>query len=224
MGSQARSRRGLGCATSSTSSTTLQSPTPCARSMASCTWRPGSARSSSPRIRTPGTRTIGYARTLRGSSSTPRSRPGRRVYVQPTVAFVYPPDGPVSEDTPVPEVPPILRSALAAEHQTERFARAGGRGVVLRLGLLDGPGTGDYGPLADFGATLHVSDAGARVLSALSLPSGIYNVCRNGERVSAERFTRAVGWHPQRSGLTQRAPADRLGPSLTAGVRQPLSG
>jgi nucleoside-diphosphate-sugar epimerase len=122
---------------------------------------------------------------------------GATVYVQPTVAFLYPPDGPVSEDTPVGEVPPILRSALAAEQQTERFARSGGRGVVLRLGLLDGPGTGDYGPLADFGATLHVSDAGRALLSALSLPSGIYNVCRDGERVSAERFTRAVGWHPQ---------------------------
>ena len=123
---------------------------------------------------------------------------GAAVYVQPTVAFVYPPDGPVSEDTPVREVPPILRSALAAEQQTERFARAGGRGVVLRLGLLDGPGTGDDEPLADFGATLHVSDAGRALLAALSLPSGIYNVCRDGERVSTERFTRAAGWHPQR--------------------------
>jgi nucleoside-diphosphate-sugar epimerase len=122
---------------------------------------------------------------------------GAAVYVQPTVAFVYPPDGPVSEDTPVDEVPPLLRSAVAAEQQTERFARAGGRGVVLRFGLLDGPGTGTYPPLSNLGATLHVSDAGRALLSALSLPSGTYNVCRNGERVSAERFTRAVGWHPQ---------------------------
>jgi nucleoside-diphosphate-sugar epimerase len=105
---------------------------------------------------------------------------GAAVYVQPTVAFVYPPDGPVSEDTPVSEVVPLLRSALAAEQQTERFARAGGRGVVLRFGLLDGPGTGSYPPLSDFGATLHVSDAGRALLSALSLPSGIYNVCRDG--------------------------------------------
>ena len=65
-------------ARSSTSSTPPRSPTPCATSMASCTWRPGSARSSSSRIRTRGARTIGFARTLRGSSSTRRSRPGRR--------------------------------------------------------------------------------------------------------------------------------------------------
>jgi nucleoside-diphosphate-sugar epimerase len=122
---------------------------------------------------------------------------GAEVYVQPTVTFVYAPDGPASEDTPIGEVLPILRSSLAAEQQTERFARAGGRGVVLRMGLLDGPGTWFDQPNGDFGATLHVSDAGRALLSALSLPSGIYNVCRGGERVSAERFTAAAGWSPQ---------------------------
>jgi nucleoside-diphosphate-sugar epimerase len=123
---------------------------------------------------------------------------GAAVYVQPTVTFVYPPDGQVSEDTPVDEVLPILRSALAAEQQADRFARSGGRGVVLRLGLLDGPGTWYDEPMGDFGATLHVNDAARALRSALSLPTGIYNVCRDGERVSTERFTRAAGWHPQR--------------------------
>ena len=121
---------------------------------------------------------------------------GTATYVQPAVAFVYPPNGPVSELTPLGEVMQPLLSALAAEQQAERFARVGGRGVVLRLGLLDGPGTGEYPPMAAFGATLHVSDAAHALLAALSLPSGIYNVCRNGERVSNERFTRAAGWHP----------------------------
>jgi len=122
---------------------------------------------------------------------------GAAVYVQPTVTFVYPPGEQASEDTPVGEVLPILRSALFAEQQTERFARAGGRGVVLRFGLLDGPGTWFDEPMGDFGATLHVSDAGRALLSALSLPSGIYNVCRDGERVSSERFTREAGWRPE---------------------------
>ena len=57
---------------------------------------------------------------------------GAEVYVQPTGTFVYPSDRPVSEDTPVREVLPILRSA-----------------------------------------------------------------CRDGERVSTKRFTRAAGWCPQ---------------------------
>jgi dTDP-4-dehydrorhamnose reductase len=43
-----------------------------------------------------------------------------------------------------------------------------------------------------------VADAGRALLSALALPSGIYNVCRDGERVSAERFAQAAGWRPQR--------------------------
>jgi nucleoside-diphosphate-sugar epimerase len=122
---------------------------------------------------------------------------GAEVYVQPTVTFVYAPDIPASEDSPIGEVLPILRSALVAEQQTARFAEAGGRGVVLRLGLLDGPGTWFDQPNGDFGATLHVGDAGRALLSALSLPSGIYNVCRDGERISAQRFTQAAGWHPQ---------------------------
>jgi nucleoside-diphosphate-sugar epimerase len=122
---------------------------------------------------------------------------GAEVYVQPTITFLYPTNGPVSEETPIGEVIPLLRSALVAEQQTERFARAGGRGVVLRFGLLDGPGTGNDQPNARFGHTLHVSDAGRALVSSLTLPSGIYNLCREGELVSTERFTRAAGWHPQ---------------------------
>jgi hypothetical protein len=70
----------------------------------------------------------------------------------------------VSEDTPIGEVMPILRSALVAEEQTDR---------------------------------LHISDAGRALVSALSLPSGIHNVCRDGGRVSTERFTQAAGRSPQ---------------------------
>jgi hypothetical protein len=35
------------------------------------------------------------------------------------------------------------------------------------------------------------------LLAALTLPSGIYNVCRDGERVSNRRFSQATGWHPE---------------------------
>ncbi len=118
-------------------------------------------------------------------------------YIQPTVTFVYPPDGPFSEDTPVTGVAPILESALAAERATDRFASGGRRGVVLRFGLLDGPGTGHDAPVPALGASLHVDDGARALLSALTLPSGIYNVCRDGERVPNTRFTRAAGWHPR---------------------------
>lgn len=66
---------------------------------------------------------------------------GTAVYVQPTVTLIYPAKESVSEATPIADVLPILRSALAAERQAERFAGGGRRGVVLRLGLVDGPGT-----------------------------------------------------------------------------------
>jgi nucleoside-diphosphate-sugar epimerase len=121
---------------------------------------------------------------------------GVATFVQPTVAFVYPRDAPADEDTPVGEVAPNLRSALVAEREAARFAEAGRRGVVLRLGLLDGPGTG-HGPQYDvYGTTLHVADAASALLAALSVPSGIYNVGRDGERISNERFKRIAGWRP----------------------------
>jgi nucleoside-diphosphate-sugar epimerase len=123
---------------------------------------------------------------------------GVETYVQPTVTFVYPTDRPVTEDTPVQEeVPATMRSALAAERHAARFAAEGRRGVVLRLGLLDGPGTGHDEPQPGLGATLHTEDAGRALLAALTVPSGIYNVCRDGERVSNRLFADTTGWHPR---------------------------
>lgn len=121
-----------------------------------------------------------------------------KAYVQPTVTFVYPEGQPASEQTAIREdVPVIMRSALAAEEQAARFAAAGRHGVVLRLGLLDGPGTGHDQPNPALGASLHTVDAGRALLAALTVPSGIYNVCRDGERVSHRRFTEATGWRPR---------------------------
>jgi nucleoside-diphosphate-sugar epimerase len=121
-----------------------------------------------------------------------------RVYVQPTVAFVYPP-GParVDEDTPVGTVGAILESALVAERNALGFMGPDRRGVVLRLGLLDGPGTGHDEPVPSLGATLHVADAARALLAALTLPAGIYNVSRDGERVSNARISGAAGWRPR---------------------------
>jgi nucleoside-diphosphate-sugar epimerase len=118
-------------------------------------------------------------------------------YVVPTITFVYPP-GPADEDTTLGEQPFFLRSALDAEAEAARFAGSGRRGVVLRLGLLYGPGTWDDTPNPMLGATLHVDDAGEALLSALDVPSGIYNVVEDDGPVSAERFKAAAGWRPRR--------------------------
>jgi nucleoside-diphosphate-sugar epimerase len=120
------------------------------------------------------------------------------VFVQPSITFVYPEHGGrADEDTPIGDVHPTMASALVAERQALRFTSAERRGVVLRLGLLDAPGTGHDEPLPIFGATLHVADAARALLAALTLPAGIYNVCRDGERISNARFARAAGWRPQ---------------------------
>ena len=122
---------------------------------------------------------------------------GVETYVQPTITFVYPP-GPADEETPLGEVDVRLRSALVAEAQALRFAAAGRRGVVLRLGLLYGPGTGSDAPDPRLGATLHADDAGEALVAALGAPSGIYNVVEDGGPVSAARFEAATGWRPRR--------------------------
>jgi nucleoside-diphosphate-sugar epimerase len=119
------------------------------------------------------------------------------VYVQPTVTFVYPAEGSADEDTSIGEVKPHLESSLEAERQAARFAAAGRRGIVLRFGLLDGPGTVQETPDPRASATLHVEDAGRALLAALDAPSGIYNAVRDAERVSNARLKQATGWRPR---------------------------
>jgi nucleoside-diphosphate-sugar epimerase len=123
---------------------------------------------------------------------------GATVFVMPTVTFVYPPDGPVDETTPLGDIPRSLRSALAGEEQVSRFTDAGRRGVVLRLGLLYGPGTDSPAPdPKPYGAVLHVEDAGSALLAALGAPAGVYNVVADGGRVANDRFKTATGWSPR---------------------------
>jgi hypothetical protein len=84
-----------------------------------------------------------------------------------------------------------LRAGRRGAGRQVRRGRAARRGV--RLGLLDGPGTGHDRPNPALGASLHTEDAARALLAALTVPSGIYNVCRDGERVSHRRFTEATG-------------------------------
>jgi 2-alkyl-3-oxoalkanoate reductase len=121
---------------------------------------------------------------------------GAEVFVQPSITFVYPRKGEVDEETPIGEVRPHHESSLAAEREAARFAAAGRRGVVLRFGSLDGPGTGDERPDPRTDASVHVEDAGCALRAALELPSGVYNVVRDGQRVSNARLKRAAGWEP----------------------------
>ncbi len=80
--------------------------------------------------------------------------------------------------------------------------------MVLRLGLLYGPGTGSEEPAERFrsyGATLRVEDACSALAAALGVPGGIYNVVSDGERVSNGRFQDATGWRPEHQSAPSRA-------------------
>jgi nucleoside-diphosphate-sugar epimerase len=108
-----------------------------------------------------------------------------QIYVFPSITFVSPDSS-------------ITRSALDGEREAVRFAASGRTGVVLRFGLLDGPGTGYERPDSRYGATLHIDDAGEALALALEVPSGVYSVCRDDESVSNDAFKQASGWRPTR--------------------------
>jgi len=55
-------------------------------------------------------------------------------------------------------------------------------------------GDGGSGP----GAPRAIAWMPDALLAALAVPSGIYNVCRDAERVSNRRFAKAAGWHAVR--------------------------
>lgn len=133
-----------------------------------CTWQPEPSRSRSSTTSTTGGRTIGCGPRL----ENPRRRgiSHKRHCVRAADRHLRLRAGPPSLPGWVGDVPtPIVKSALAAERETARFV---GR------------------------PSLHVTDAARALLAALTLPSGIYNVCRDNEGVSNNRFTSAAGWHP----------------------------
>ena len=121
---------------------------------------------------------------------------GSKLFVLPSVTFMYPPEGPADEDTPF-GAPDRLSSMLDAEREVRRFAEGGGRSIILRLGLLWGPGTGNDEPSSRYGATLSIEDAGAALHAGLTAPTGIYNVVSDGERIANGRFKAATGWRPR---------------------------
>ena len=126
-------------------------------------------------------------------------------FLFPSIAFVYPEDGPADESTPVAEpVLEILRSALEAERHVARFDGDGRRGVVLRLGVLYGPSIGKPTPnarWAAYGATLRIEDAGRAIAAAAEIPGGVYNVVSDDERVSNQRFKDIAGWQPEAAAI-----------------------
>jgi nucleoside-diphosphate-sugar epimerase len=141
------------------------------------------------RLRTAGTQILVYAALATGA---------RRVVAQ-SIAFAYAPTGDrvKEEDAPLfTDAPPPVGGVVAAvvEHEERVTGTAGIDGLVLRYGMLYGPGTSHdrrgatatdivagHVPLVE-GATgtyswLHVADAASAAVAALERGApGIYNV------------------------------------------------
>lgn len=112
--------------------------------------------------------------------------------LQESVVMIYPDRGSqwIDEGVP-PDVYRLSRANLAAEANANRFSDRGGTAVVLRLGFFYGPGARHseqfleiarrhivpvLGPPNSYVSSIHMRDAGAAVVAALSTPAGVYNV------------------------------------------------
>lgn len=123
---------------------------------------------------------------------------GARRLIAQSIAFVYA-EGPLPhrEDDPLalehPQRGSTARGVASLEGQV---LEAPLDGVVLRYGLLFGPGTGFDAPAGP--GSVHV-DAVAKVTAVAietPVPSGIYNVAEDDGTVSVEKAKRILGWDP----------------------------
>lgn len=117
---------------------------------------------------------------------------GAEVFVQESISFTYPDSGDRWIDESVEITPPpAVRTVLDAQQNLERFTAGGGRGVLLRFGMLysaDSHQTIDLfgwarrgfslelGPPEAYKTMVHADDAAAAAVAVLDAPAGIYNV------------------------------------------------
>lgn len=138
------------------------------------------------RIRDEGTRNLVSAAVHAGA---------RRMIAQ-SIAFVYA-DGPSphGEDDPLlPDTHPALGGTVRGVKSLERqVLEAPLDGVVLRYGLLYGPGTGFDAPVGP--GPVHV-DAAAKAaeLAITRAVPGIYNIAEADGSVSSDKAARILGW------------------------------
>ena len=105
----------------------------------------------------------------------------------------YTEDHPLRDLTAAPD-DPVLPGILELERLVLRTH--GIDGIVLRYGLLYGPGTGRDGPSPGDAAWVHVADAARAAALAVDAPLGIYNIVDDGGSVSNARARRTLGWAP----------------------------
>lgn len=138
------------------------------------------------RVRDEGTRNLVEAAVLVGAE---------RLIAQ-SISFIYA-EGTLphrEEDPFLAETDPVYGETVQGVASLERqVLKAPLDGIVLRYGLLYGPGTGVDAPIAP--GSVHVSAAAkaAQLAITKALP-GIYNVAENDGTVLTEKATQTLGW------------------------------
>lgn len=123
-------------------------------------------------------------------------RAGARRLIAQSIGFIYA-EGPTphrEEDPLLPEAHPVYGGTVTGVLSLERqVLEAPLEGLVLRYGLLYGPGTGFDAPIAP--GSVHV-DAAAKAaqLAIASAQPGVYNVAEADGAVQVEKTVRALGW------------------------------
>ena len=142
---------------------------------------------------------------------------GTERLIQQSISLIYADSGDrwIDEQAPVDPVWEVLDSALDAESHIRRFSEHGRDGVTLRFSTLYGPGhvSKEYieavldrkMPLVGHGdnyvSHLHIADAATAIATALSVPSGTYNVSDQRPVTKAEELqslTAALDARPPR--------------------------
>jgi len=150
---------------------------------------------------------------------------GVRRIVAPSIAWAYVGgDGPADEDTPLDlDAPEPRRTTVRAVAALEAAVREAPEWVVLRYGMFYGPDTwfapdglhaaeaqaGRLTASNDVTSFLHVDDAAAAAVAALSWPSGVVNVCDDEPAAARDwvpEFCASVGAPPPPGSDAPRQP------------------
>lgn len=138
------------------------------------------------RLRDEGTRNLVEASVLAGA---------KRLIAQ-SISFIYA-DGPLPHrevDPFLSETHPVYGETVQGVASLERqVLNAPLDGIVLRYGLIYGPGTGFDAPIAP--GSVHVASAAkAAQLAITKAQPGIYNVAEDDGTVLTEKVTQILGW------------------------------
>lgn len=123
---------------------------------------------------------------------------GAERFISQSIAWVYAPGlEPHSEADPLEPAESPAAVTLEGVHALERLTLSSAlQGIVLRYGMLYGPGTG-FDNADGLSIPVHVDAAAHAAVRAMTqLASGTYNVVDDNPHVSNQRARRELAWEP----------------------------